>query len=41
MTYEINWDDLTEEAKERLAGMYHDNIDMSPIAYVEIEEEDV
>ena len=39
-TYEIFWDDLTEEAKERLKEMYHENIDLAPIAIIEIEEEE-
>ena len=38
-TYEIYWSDLTEEAQDRLSGMYHENIDISPIAYIDIEEE--
>lgn len=36
--YEIYWDDLTEEAQERLKRLYHENIDISPLAIVEIEE---
>lgn len=38
--YEIYWSDLTEDAQERLSGMYHDNIEMSPIAIVDIEDDD-
>lgn len=38
-TYEIYWSDLTKEAQERLAGMYDENIDMSPIAIIDREEE--
>lgn len=36
---EIYWDDLTDEAKERLHLLNHDNVDLSPIAIVNIEEE--
>ena len=35
MPYEIYWDDLTPEAKERLKGLYHENIDLTPIAIIE------
>jgi hypothetical protein len=35
---EIFWDDLTDEAKERLHLLYHDNIDNSPIAIVDVED---
>jgi hypothetical protein len=38
--YEIYWDDLTPEAQERLVGMYHENIYLSPIAIIDIEIED-
>ncbi len=38
-SYEIYWSDLTEEAQERLQELYHDNIDLSPLAIVDIEEE--
>ena len=37
--YEIYWDDLTEEAQERLKGLYHGNIDLSPLAIFDVEEE--
>lgn len=36
-TYEIYWSDLNEEAQERLAALYHENIDYTPIAFVDIE----
>jgi hypothetical protein len=36
--YEIFWKDLTPEARKRLEGLYHDNIDLSPLAIIEIEE---
>jgi len=38
--YEIYWDDLTAEAQERLSGLYHDNIDNSPIACIDVEEDE-
>jgi hypothetical protein len=38
-TFEIYWSDLTPEAKERLSGLYHDNIEISPIAIIETIEE--
>jgi len=34
--FEIYWDDLTEEAQERLKEVYHDNIDLTPLAYIEL-----
>lgn len=39
MQFEIYWDDLTREAKHRLKEMYHENIDMTPIAVIELEED--
>jgi len=39
-TFEIYWDDLSEEAKIRLAELWHENIDLSPLAIIDIEEED-
>jgi hypothetical protein len=36
--YEIYWEDLTPEARKRLEGLYHDNIDLSPLTIIEIEE---
>jgi hypothetical protein len=38
-TFEIFWNDLTNEAKERLKEMYHENIDLSPLAIIEFEKE--
>lgn len=38
-SYEIYWDDLTNEAKKRLVELYHENIDLSPIAIIDIENE--
>ncbi len=37
--YNIYWSDLKEEAQERLKGLYHENINLSPIAIIEREEE--
>lgn len=39
-TFEIYWDDLTEESKERLKELYHDNIELAPIAIIDLEEDD-
>lgn len=38
-TFEIYWDDLTQEAKNRHKELYHDNIELVPIAIIELEEE--
>jgi hypothetical protein len=41
--YEIFWDDLTESTKQAMImnGFYvDDNIDMSPLAIIDYEEED-
>lgn len=38
-SYEIYWDDLTPEAKERLKKIYHENIDNTPIAIIDFEDE--
>lgn len=38
-TFEIYWDDLTEEFKERHKELYHDNIELAPIAIIDLEEE--
>ena len=38
-TYEIYWNDLTNEARRRLDDLYHENIDLTPLAIIEIEEE--
>jgi len=37
--YEIYWNDLNDEAQERLKELWHENIDLSPLAIVNIEEE--
>lgn len=39
-SFEIYWNDLTPEAQERLKGLNHDNIELTPIAIVEIENEE-
>ena len=36
--YEIYWHDLSEEAQERFKDLYHENIDISPLAIIDIEE---
>jgi len=38
-TYEIYWDDLTPDAQEKLKDMYHENIDLTPIACIEIQDD--
>jgi len=40
-TYEIYWRDLTIVAKERLKELYHSNIDLTPLAIIDIEETEV
>ncbi len=39
-SYKIYWNDLNDEAKERLKAIYHENIDLSPIAIIDIEEDE-
>lgn len=39
-SYEIYWDDLTPKAQERLKELWHDNVDLAPLAVVDIEEEE-
>lgn len=36
--HEIYWSDLSEEAQKRLIGLYHDNIDVTPLVIIDIEE---
>ncbi|HNP66293.1 MAG TPA: hypothetical protein PKH16_00175 [Aequorivita sp.] len=38
--YEIYWDDLTDEAQSRLKGLYHVNIELCPLAIIDIEDEE-
>lgn len=37
-TYEIYWYDLNEEAQDRLKDLYHDNVDLTPLAIVDLEK---
>jgi len=37
-TYEIFWDDLTEEAQKKMKDLWHENIDLNPIAIIDIED---
>ena len=39
-TFEIYWDDLNASAKKRLKELYHENVDLTPLAIVELAEED-
>jgi len=39
-TYKIFWSDLTDEARKRLEDIYHANIELSPLAVIDIEEEE-
>jgi hypothetical protein len=38
-SYEIYWSDLTPAAKKRLKELYHDNIELTPLAIIDIERE--
>ena len=38
--FEIYWLDLNKEAQERMKDLYHENIDTSPLAIIDIEEEE-
>lgn len=38
-TFEIYWNDLTDDAKERLKDLNHDNVDLSPLAIIELEDD--
>ena len=35
--FEIYWSDLTKEAKERLQELYHENIELAPLAIIDLE----
>lgn len=37
-SYEIYWHDLNEEAQVRLNDLYHDNVDVTPLAIVNLEK---
>jgi len=39
-TFKIYWHDLNKEAQERLKELYHDNIELSPLAIIDIELEE-
>jgi hypothetical protein len=39
-THEIYWDDLNPEAQNRLSELYHANIELTPIAVIEMEIDD-
>lgn len=39
-SYEIYWDDLSPEAQERLQDLHHENIDLAPIAIIDIQDEE-
>ena len=39
--FEIYWNDLTEEAQERLKEIWHENIDLSPLAIIDLEQEQI
>ena len=32
--YEIYWDDLTQKAQARMCKLYHENIGLTPIAFI-------
>jgi len=36
--YEIYWSDLSEQPQKRLIDLYHDNIYITPLAIIDIEE---
>jgi len=38
-SYEIYWDDLTPKSQERLKALLHDNVNLSPLAIIDIESE--
>jgi hypothetical protein len=38
-SFEIYWNDLTEEAQERMKELYHDNIEYAPLTIIEVETE--
>lgn len=38
-SYEIYWEDLTPKAQKRLKALFHDNVELSPLAVVDIESE--
>jgi len=40
-SFKIYWGNLNEEAQERLKELYHDNIELSPLAIIDVEEEEL
>lgn len=38
ITYSIYWEDLNEEAQEKYKKLWHENVDLCPIAIIDIEE---
>lgn len=36
LTFEIYWDDLNEEAQERMKALWHGNINITPLAILDI-----
>ena len=38
MEFKIYWNDLTETAQKQLKGLWHENIDLTPIAIIVKEE---
>jgi hypothetical protein len=36
-SYEIYWEDLTPEAQERLKELNHENVNLTPLAIINIE----
>lgn len=37
-SYEIYWYDLNDKAQDRLKDLYHDNVDITPLAIVNLEK---
>lgn len=35
-SFEIYWSDLTDDARKRLKELYHENVELSPLAIVDI-----
>jgi hypothetical protein len=40
-TYEIYWSDLTPEAQEKLEDLNHENVELTPIAIINIADDDI
>ena len=41
MEYEINGEDLTLKAQVRLRALYHENVELSPLAIIETEQKNL